>query len=125
MRIAADTKKAGRKVAKETRELTDAALAEGALLVGAVVGTTGKNRKKIDKQLEAAKKAATQQAADAKQAAAKAAKQAQKDAGKSAKTTSRDAGKQLEAAKKEAGKQLKAAKKAAQKLTENIQLGEN
>src|SRR5215207_8912958 len=44
--IAVDTKKAGRKVAKETRELTDAALAEGALLLGAVVGTTGKNRKK-------------------------------------------------------------------------------
>ena len=123
--IAADTKKAGRQVAKETRELTDAALAEGALLVGAVVGTTGKNRKKIKKQLEAAKKTATRRAADAKQAAAKAAKQAQKDAGKSAKTTSRDAGKQLEAAKKEAGKQLEAAKKSAQKFTENIQLGEN
>ena len=100
--LAADTKKAGRKVAKETRELTDAALAEGALLVGAVVGTSGKNRKKIAKQLEAAKKTAARQAADAKQAAAKAAKQAQKDAGKFAKTTSRDAGKQLEAAKKEA-----------------------
>jgi uncharacterized membrane protein YphA (DoxX/SURF4 family) len=123
--IAADTKKAGRKVAKETRELTDAALAEGALLVGAVVGTTGKNRKKLAKQLEAAKKTATRQAADAKQAAAKAAKQAQKDAGKLAKTKGRDAGKQLETAKKEAGKQLEAAKKSAQKFTDNIQLGEN
>jgi len=123
--IAADTKKAGRKVAKETRELTDAALAEGALLVGAVVGTTGKNRKKISKQLASAKKTATRQAADAKQAAAKAAKQAQKDAGKSVKATGRDAGKQLEAAKKEADKQIAAAKQAAQKFAENIQLGEN
>ncbi len=134
--IASDTKKAGRKVAKETRELTDAALAEGALLVGAVVGTTGKNRKKINKQLAAAKKAATQQAVDAKQAAAKAAKQAQKTAGKGAKTTSRDSGKQLEAAKKEAakqltvakkeaGKQVAAAKSAVQNVTEHIELGEN
>jgi uncharacterized membrane protein YphA (DoxX/SURF4 family) len=123
--IAADTKKAGRKAAKETRELTDAALAEGALLVGAVVGTSGKNRKKIKKQLVAAKKTATRQIADAKQAAAKAAKQAQKDAGKAARTTSRDAGKKLEAAKKDAGKQIEAAKKAAKSFTENIELGEN
>ena len=134
--IAADTKKAGRKVARETRELTDAALAEGALLVGAVVGTTGKNRKKISKQLEAAKKTAARQAAEAKQAAAKAAEQAQKTAGKGAKTTSRDSGKQLEAAKKEAakqltvakkeaGKQVAAAKSAVQNVTEHIELGEN
>lgn len=123
--IAADTKKAGRKVAKETRELTDSALAEGALLVGALVGTTGKNRKKIKKQIAAAKKTATRQAADAKQAATKAAKQAQKDAGKFARSTSKDAGKQLEVAKKEAAKQLAAAKKSAQKFAENIELGEN
>ena len=69
--IAADTRKAGRKVAKETRELTDAALAEGALLVGAVVGTTGKNRKKISKQLAAAKKEAGKQLEAAKKSAQK------------------------------------------------------
>ncbi|HYI56728.1 MAG TPA: DoxX family membrane protein [Microlunatus sp.] len=123
--LAADTRKASRKVAKETKELTDAALAEGALLVGAVVGSTRKGRKQAAKQLKAAKATASKRAVEAKQAAAKAAKQAQKDAGKVAKKTSKDAGKQLEAAKKEAGKQLAAAKKSAQRSTENIQLGEN
>ena len=134
--LAADTRKVSRQVSKETKQLTDAALAEGALLVGAVVGTTGKNRKKIKKQLEASKKTAARQAVEAKQAAAKAAKQTQKDAGKGGKTTSRDAGKQLEAAKKEAAKQLAAAKKqagkqlesaksAVQNVTEHIELGEN
>jgi uncharacterized membrane protein YphA (DoxX/SURF4 family) len=123
--LAADTRKASRKVAKETKELTDAALAEGALLVGAVVGSTRKGRKQAAKQLKAAKATASKRAVEAKQAAAKAAKQAQKDAGKVAKKTSKDAGKQLEAAKKEAGKQRAAAKKSAQRSTENIQLGEN
>ncbi len=123
--LAADTRKASRKVAKETKEITDAALAEGALLVGAVVGSTRKGRKQAAKQLKAAKATASKRAVEAKQAAAKAAKQAQKDAGKVAKKTSKDAGKQLEAAKKEAGKQLAAGKKSAQRSTENIQLGEN
>jgi uncharacterized membrane protein YphA (DoxX/SURF4 family) len=123
--LVADTKKAQRKVSKETKELTDAALAEGALLVGAVVGTSRRGRKKAAKQLKAARATASKQAAEAKQAAAKAAKQAQKDASKFAKTASKGAGKQLEAAKKEAGKQLAAAKKSAQIFTENIQLGEN
>jgi uncharacterized membrane protein YphA (DoxX/SURF4 family) len=123
--ITADSKKAGQKVAKETRQLTDAALAEGALLVGTVVGTTRKARKRANKQLKAAKVTASRQAADAKQAAAKAAKQAQKDAGRFAKSASKQAGKQLAAAKKEAGKQLAAAKKSAAQFAENIQLGEN
>jgi uncharacterized membrane protein YphA (DoxX/SURF4 family) len=119
--LAADTKKAQRKVTKETKELTDAALAEGALLVGAVVGTSRKGRKQAAKQLKAAKATAGKQAAEAKQAAAKAAKQAQKDAGKLAKS----AGKQLESTKKEAAKQIAAAKKSASNFAENIQLGEN
>ncbi|HEU5484582.1 MAG TPA: DoxX family membrane protein [Microlunatus sp.] len=123
--LASDTKKVQAKVSKETKELTDAALAEGALLVGAVVGTSRKGRKRAAKQLKAAKVTATKQAAEAKQAAAKAAKQARKDAGKFAKSASKDAGKQLEAAKKEAGKQLAAVKKSAAAFTENIQLGEN
>ena len=119
--IAADTKKAQAKVSKQSKELTDAALAEGALLVGAVVGTSRKGRKQAAKQLKSAKAAASKQA----DAAAKAAKQAQKDAGKFAKSASKDAGKQLEAAKKEAGKQIAAVKKSASNFTENIQLGEN
>lgn len=123
--LAADTKKASRKVAKETKELTDAALAEGALLVGAVVGSTRKGRKQAAKQLKAAKATASKQAEQRKQAAAKAAKQAQKDAGKRAKQSGKGAGKQLEAAKKEAAKQLAAVKKSAQSFTENIELGEN
>jgi uncharacterized membrane protein YphA (DoxX/SURF4 family) len=119
--LVADTKKASAKVGKDTREITDAALAEGALLVGAVVGTTRKGRKQAAKQL----KSASKQAAEAKKDATKFAKRAKKDATKVAKSVSKDAGKQLEAAKKEAGKQLAAAKKSAQSFTENIQLGEN
>lgn len=112
--LVSDTKKVQRKVGKETKQITDAALAEGALLVGAVVGGTRKGRKQAAKQLAAAKKTATKQAAEAKEAAAKAAKHAQKDAKKFAKTAS-----------KEAGKQLKAAKKSASNFAENIHLGEN
>lgn len=123
--LVSDTKKAQRKVSKETKQLTDAALAEGALLVGAVVGGTRKGRKQAAKQIAAAKKTATKQAADAKVAAAKAAKQAQKDAGKFAKSAGKDAGKQLESAKKEAAKQIAAVKKSAASITEHIQLGEN
>jgi uncharacterized membrane protein YphA (DoxX/SURF4 family) len=123
--LAADTKKAQRKVSKETKELTDAALAEGALLVGAVVGTSRRGRKQAAKQLKAAKATASKQAAEATQAAAKAAKQAQKDATKFAKSAGSEAGKQLELAKKEATRQLAAVKQSAQSFAENIQLGEN
>ncbi len=123
--LATDTKKASRKVAKETKQLTDAALAEGALLVGTVVGSTRKTRKRADKQLKSARATATKQAAEAKQVAAKAAKQARKDASKLAKSTGKKAGKQLDAVKKDAGKQLAAAKKSAHQFAENIQLGEN
>ncbi|HEY5978081.1 MAG TPA: DoxX family protein [Microlunatus sp.] len=123
--LVADTKKVSHKVSKETKQLTDAALAEGALLVGAVVGTSRSSRRKGAKQLKAAQVAAGKHAAEVKQAAAKAAKQAQKDAGKLAKNAGNGAGKQLDAAKKGAGKQLDAAKKAAQSFAENIELGEN
>lgn len=112
--LVSDTKKATSKVSKETKQLTDAALAEGALLVGAVVGTSRKAKKQADKQLAAAKKSASKQAVEAKQAAFQAAKGAKKDAGKLAKTAS-----------KEAGKQVAAAKKSAQAFADNIQLGEN
>lgn len=123
--LVADTRKVSHKVSKETKQLTDAALAEGALLVGAVVGTSRKSRKQATKQFKAAKVTAGKQAVEAKQAAVKAAKQAQKDAGKFAKTAGKEAGKQLEAAKKEADKQITAAKKAAQNLADHIELGEN
>ena len=112
--LAKDTRKAGEKVAKETRQISDAALAEGALLVGTVMATTRKARKQANKQLKSARVSAGKQAAEAKQAAAKAAKQAQKDAGRFAKT-----------AKKEASKQLGAARKSASEFAANIQLGEN
>jgi len=123
--LATDTRKASRKVARETKEITDAALAEGALLLGAVVGTTRKGRKQAAKQLKAAKAIAGKQAAEAKQAAAKAAKQAEKDAGKLAKQKGKSADKQLDAAKKESRKQRAAVKRSAQRDTVNIQLGEN
>lgn len=101
--LVADTRKASRRVKKDTKQLTDAALAEGALLVGAVVGTSRKARKKANKQLAAARKNATKQAAETRQAAAKAAKNASKGA----------------------SKQVAAAKKTAQAFAENIHLGEN
>lgn len=112
--LVADTKKAQRRVSRETRELTDAALAEGALLVGAVVGTTNKSRKRTHRQLKAAKAATAKQAVETREAAAKAAKQARKDAAKLARSTG-----------KKAEQQIGAAKKSAQKFTDNIQLGEN
>jgi uncharacterized membrane protein YphA (DoxX/SURF4 family) len=112
--LVSDTKKAQQKVSNQTKEITDAALAEGTLLVGAVVGTTRKGRKQAAKQLAAAKKTASRQAVETKKAAAKAAQQAQKDAGKLAKS-----------AGKSASKQLEAAKKGASSFAENIQLGEN
>lgn len=123
--LVADTRKVSHKVGKETKQLTDAALAEGALLVGAVVGTSRKSRAQATEQFKAAKASAGKRAVEAKQAAVKAAKQAEKDAGKFAKTASKEAGKQLEAAKKEAGKQIAAAKKSTQKFVDNIELGEN
>ena len=130
--LAADTRKAGKKVAKETRQISDAALAEGALLVGTVVATTRKARKKANKQLKAAKVSANKQAAEAKKVAAKSAKQAQKTAGQAqknagaaAKSASKEASKQLASVKKEAGKQVGAAKKSASKFATNIHLGEN
>lgn len=101
--LVADTKKASRKVSKETKHLTDAALAEGALLVGAVVGSSRKARKKAKKQLVAARKTASKQADEARKSASKAAKNASKGA----------------------GKQIAAAKKTARGFAENIQLGEN
>ena len=119
--LKADTKKAQRKVSKETKQLTDAALAEGALLVGAVVGGTQKARQ----QISATGKSATKQAVQTKEAAAKAARQAQHDAGKRAHQLQHDAAKFAKTASKEAGKQVAAAKKSAASFAENIQLGEN
>jgi uncharacterized membrane protein YphA (DoxX/SURF4 family) len=112
--LVADTKKAQKKVSNQTKEITDAALAEGALLVGAVVGTTRRGRKQAAKQLAAAKKTASKQAVETKKAASKAAQQAQKDASRLAKS-----------AGKTASKQIDAVKKTASSFTENIQLGEN
>ncbi len=119
--LRADTKKAQRKVSKETKQLTDAALAEGALLVGAVVGGTQKARK----QISATGKNATKQAAETKDAAAKAARHAQHDASKRARQLQHDAAKLAKTASREAGKQVAAAKKSAANLAENIELGEN
>ena len=119
--LKADSKKAQRKVSKETKQLTDAALAEGALLVGAVVGGSQKARQ----QISATGKTATKQAVQTKEAAAKAARQAQHDAGKRARQLQHDAAKLAKAASKEAGKQVAAAKKSAASLAENIELGEN
>lgn len=126
--LKSDTKKAQRKmgkaqqkVSKETKQLTDAALAEGAVLVGAVVGGTQKARQ----QISATGKSATKQAVQTKEAATKAARQAQHDAAKRARQAQHDAAKLAKKVGKEAGKQVAAAKKSAAALAENIELGEN
>jgi uncharacterized membrane protein YphA (DoxX/SURF4 family) len=123
-----DTRKSRQKMAKSTASLADSALAEGAVLVGAVVRQTRK-----------ARKAAVRQAADAKKAADAATKQARKDAKKFAKTAPKRlaaakkeanrqaviARKQLAATRKEAGRRVEKAKKVAGDLAGNIKLGEN
>lgn len=128
----ADTRKAGRKVSKETRQLTDAALAEGALLVGTVVGSTRKARK----QLAAAEQAAAKQAIADSEAAAKAAKLAAKDAAKeAAKDAAKEAAKSSRTKPAQPARASAAAKQPDQRaadtqpstggFSENIELGEN
>jgi uncharacterized membrane protein YphA (DoxX/SURF4 family) len=112
--LAKDARKAGKRIGKDTRHLTDSALAEGAVLVGAAVAQTRKAKKRAAKQLKSARAAAEKQAAAAQEAAAQAAKQAKKDAKKFSKS-----------AQKETARQIKAAKGRAGKVAKNIQLGQN
>lgn len=112
--IARDTKKASKKIADQSQDLVEGALAGGAALAGAVVATSRKARKQAAKQLKAAQVTAAKQLEESKKAAAAAAKQAQKDAVQFKK----DAAKQAVAAKK-------AARKTGDKMAKNINLGEN
>jgi uncharacterized membrane protein YphA (DoxX/SURF4 family) len=118
-------------LAKDTRQLADSAVAEGALLVGAVVAQSRRAQKRASKELASARKAAEQQA----KVAAKRKKQRQKDAKKLSRIAAkeaaeRDAARKLEAAervaakKREAAEEL-AARKRAVKAARNIQRGEN
>lgn len=108
--IARDT----RKVAKDTQEIAGQAIAEGAALVGAVVATSQRTRKRAAKELKRNTRSTKKHAGRARDVAAKAAKQAQRDAAKFAKS-----------AQKQASAQVKAAKKGVEKVTGNIKLGEN
>lgn len=112
--IAKDSKKVGRQVAKTTSAFTDAALAEGALLVGAVVKQSRRTKKKAAKEFKKSKVTAKKRAIAASEAAQQAAKQARKDAAAFAKQ-----------AQKQGQKQLKTARKKADKVSKNIRLGEN
>ena len=125
----ADTKKAGRKVAEETRsELADAALAGGAALVGAVVGTS---RQEPQEGRQAARggqedggpagRGGQAGGGEGRQAGPEGRRQVRQGA------RGRDAGKQLEAAKKEAAASRPSGRPRSRrkKVTENIQLGEN
>ncbi len=141
--LAKDTKKAGRKVAKSTSAITNAALAEGAMLAGAVVTQSRKARKQAAKQAADARKAAERAAKpalkDAKSAAKDAQKQfakAQKQAGKAvgnvadsatdkAADLQKAASKKASAVAKETQKQVKKAQKAASDVAANITLGDN
>jgi uncharacterized membrane protein YphA (DoxX/SURF4 family) len=124
-RIAKTTGRTSNKLTHTTHALADSALAEGAVLVGAVAASTRK-----------ARKAAAKQAAEARKVAEKRAQQAAKDARKLAKRAKKEAPKQLAAARKEASKQAAAArrqasrtvadmKKTARDVASNISLGEN
>jgi uncharacterized membrane protein YphA (DoxX/SURF4 family) len=108
--LAKDTRKASTRVARSTSALTDAALAEGAVLVGAVVKQSRRARKKAVKRAETARKAAQQAAKQAKKRAA---------------ATAEASRKQIEAAQKQAAKRAADAKKQAKQLASNIRLGEN
>jgi len=138
--IAKDTKKTTKQLTSGTKGITDSALAEGAALVGAVVATSRRTRKKAAKQLKVARAAAEKQA----EAAQKAAKKAHKDAKKSSsrlkkknikpaqkaaaqaiESVSKAAAEQFESAKKIATEQLENAQHSAAKVTKNIQLGQN
>ncbi len=116
--IARDTKKTTQKFADQGQDLVEGALAGGAALAATVVATSRKAKKKAAKELKAAQAAAAKQLEESKKAAAAAAKQAQKDAVQLQKDTAKAAEKQLAEAKK-------AAKKTGDKISKNINLGEN
>ncbi len=74
--LAKDTRKASQRVVKNTRALSDAALAEGAMLVGTAVATTRKARRKAAKELKRRnKKTAAQQLKQRRAAARSSAKE--------------------------------------------------
>jgi uncharacterized membrane protein YphA (DoxX/SURF4 family) len=119
--ISRGTRRQSKRVAKSAHELTDSALAEGAVLVGSLVASSRK-----------AKKLAAKEAAAARDAAQKAAKVARKRGKKLAKEAKKESAKQIEAGRKaadelakEARKQAEAARKAAARTASNIKLGEN
>jgi uncharacterized membrane protein YphA (DoxX/SURF4 family) len=142
--LARDTRKAGKRVAKSTRAISDAAVAEGAMLVGAAVATTRKARRLAAKELKRANKKATAaqikaqrstsraEARAAKVTAARAAKDANASARTRAKEEAKEAAKAEKLAKvaaaaevKQAQKQARKREKAEHRFARNVQRGEN
>lgn len=101
--LARDTKKASKKIADQSSDLVEGALAGGAALATAVAATSRGAKRRAVKEFKAAQASATKQLEESKKAAAAAAKQAQKDAARAAKQ----------------------AKKRGGKIAKNIRLGEN
>lgn len=137
--IAKDTRRTTKQLTSSSKGITDSALAEGAALVGAVVATSRRAKKKAAKQLKTARAAAEKQA----EAAQKAAKQARKDAKKKTAALKKNvkpaqksasgaidsvkkaAADQLDTAKKVAADQLETAQHSASTMAKNIHLGSN
>jgi uncharacterized membrane protein YphA (DoxX/SURF4 family) len=129
-----DTRKVTKKLGKSSSglgdtasDLADGALAGGAALVGTVLKSTRKTRKRAAKQIKAATALAAKQAVEAKKASERAAKQAKKDAPKQIKAAKKFAAAQAvaaTAAAKEAKKQRKADHEA-RRVEGEIVRGEN
>jgi uncharacterized membrane protein YphA (DoxX/SURF4 family) len=105
--LARDTKKASQKIADQSSDLVEGALASGAAIAATVAATSRKAKKHAAKQL-----------AEGKKAAAIAVKQAQKDAQQAEKERQKQARKDLVVA-------TKAARKAEKRADKNIKRGEN
>jgi len=134
-------------VADKTSDLAEAAVAGGAALLGAAAIKTRGTRKKARKQFKSAQKVAVEQAKVARSAAVEQAKVARQSAAKQAKVARERLAEQAKEAQKAAAKRAAENRKAAEaaakqarkdnkkrakkvakradKITKNIELGEN
>lgn len=124
----------GSSLAKDTRRSADAALAEGAVLVGALVKQSRSAKKRASKELDNAKKSAEKQAGAAAKRSREVGGDLQKRrqaaaAAKRSRDVKVDLQKRRQAAAEEAAKRAKVREKArakrAAKAQKNIQRGEN
>jgi uncharacterized membrane protein YphA (DoxX/SURF4 family) len=131
--LARDTRRTGTQLSRSSSELSSAALASGAALVGTVVKQSRKARRKAAKQAEQARVAAKKAAKKARKQTKGTAKDLQKQlaaaqqrAGRTARDLARsDAAKKVAELPKVAAKQARAIQKSAGEVAANIRLGEN